>query len=83
LLARLLVIYERDFDRLLREPKRIIEEWSSVAALRDKRVTVKAVDGSLLHEGTVIEVGADGALTLRTESGELTRVTLGDVDVLR
>ena len=82
LLARLLAIYERTFDRLLRSPKDIIREWADVAALDGRQVTVKAVDGSLLHEGMVVEVGVDGALTLRTMSGALVRVTLGDVDVL-
>jgi BirA family biotin operon repressor/biotin-[acetyl-CoA-carboxylase] ligase len=82
LLARLLTIYERDFDRLVGEPKRIIEDWANVAALSGKQVSVKAVDGSLLHQGVVIDVAPDGALVLRAESGAVTRVTLGDVDVL-
>ncbi|MBV8263545.1 MAG: biotin--[acetyl-CoA-carboxylase] ligase [Candidatus Eremiobacteraeota bacterium] len=82
LLGRLLAIYEQTFDRLLDSPKDIIVQWSEIAALDGKRVAVKAVDGSLLHEGVIVEVSADGALRLRTASGELVRVMLGDVDAL-
>jgi BirA family biotin operon repressor/biotin-[acetyl-CoA-carboxylase] ligase len=81
LLGVLLSIYERDFDRLMSEPDNIIADWARVANLNGKQVSVKAVDGSLLHEGTVKEVDSDGALLLQTTSGEA-RVTLGDVDVL-
>jgi len=81
LLATLLSIYERDFDRLLSEPDNVIADWARVANLSGKQVSVKAIDGSLLHEGTVKEIDADGALILQTAVG-VVRVTLGDVDVL-
>jgi biotin-(acetyl-CoA carboxylase) ligase len=81
LLATLLSIYERDFDRLLSEPQNVIADWARVAKLNGKRVSVKAVDGSLLHEGEVQEVAFDGALVLRTTAG-IVRVTLGDVDAM-
>jgi BirA family biotin operon repressor/biotin-[acetyl-CoA-carboxylase] ligase len=81
LLATLLSIYERDFDRLLSEPHDIIDDWARVANLGGKHVSVKAVDGSVLHEGAVQEVASDGALVLQTSAG-ITRVTLGDVDVM-
>jgi BirA family transcriptional regulator, biotin operon repressor / biotin---[acetyl-CoA-carboxylase] ligase len=81
LLGALLSIYERDFDRLMSEPDNIIADWARVANLNGKQVSVKAVDGSLLHEGTVKEVDSDGALVLQTTSG-VVRVTLGDVEVL-
>jgi len=81
LLATLLSIYERDFDRLLSEPDTVIADWARVANLSGKQVSVKAIDGSLLHEGTVKEIDADGALILQTAVG-VVRVTLGDVDVL-
>jgi len=81
LLATLLSIYERDFDRLASEPDNIIADWARVANLSGKQVSVKAIDGSLLQEGTVKEIDADGALVLQTTAG-VVRVTLGDVDVL-
>ncbi len=55
LLAMLLSIYERDFDRLLTEPQGVIADWALVADLAGKEVSVKGVDGSVLHEGTVPE----------------------------
>lgn len=81
LLATLLSIYERDFDRLLGAPENVIADWARVANLNGKRVSVKAVDGGVLHEGTVLEVASDGALVLDAPEGTV-RVTLGDVDVL-
>lgn len=81
LLATLLTIYERDFDRLMSEPENVIADWARVADLNGKNVSVKAVDGSVLHEGDVQEVASDGALILRT-GDSIVRVTLGDVDVM-
>lgn len=81
LLARLLAIYEDTFDRLLVEPKQVIADWAAIAALHGKHVTVKAVDGSLLHVGIVRELATDGALMLETDQG-LMRITLGDVDAV-
>lgn len=82
LLATLLSIYERDFDRLLAEPDDIIADWARVANLTGRQVSVKAIDGSLLHEGAVKELGSDGALVLQTAAG-IVRIALGDVDVLQ
>ena len=81
LLAALLSIYERDFDRLLEEPEAVIGDWARVANLDGKSASVKGLDGGVLHEGTVLEVARDGALVLDTAAGAV-RVTLGDVDVL-
>ncbi len=81
LLAALLSIYERDFDRLLNEPQEVIGDWARVANLSGKEVSVKAPDGNLLHAGRIVEIAPDGALVLRTGAGTV-RVTLGDVDVL-
>ena len=81
LLAALLSIYERDFDRLLGEPDNVIADWARVASLTGKHVSVKAIDGSLLHEGDVQGIDSDGALVLQTAAGPV-RITLGDVDVL-
>ncbi len=81
ILAALLSIYEREFDRLLNEPQKIIEDWTSVSKITGTRVAVKAIDGSILHEGAVQEIGSDGALVLRTVGG-IARVTLGDVDIM-
>ena len=79
LLARLLSIYERDFDRLIDGPEEVIADWARVAHLEGQRVSVKAVDGSVVHEGEVVELASDGALVLRTDAGTV-RVTLGDVE---
>jgi len=81
LLATLLSIYERDFDRLVSDPEDVIADWARVANLGGKIVSVRGVDGAVLHEGSVQQVDADGALVLHTTAGRV-RVTLGDVDVL-
>jgi BirA family transcriptional regulator, biotin operon repressor / biotin---[acetyl-CoA-carboxylase] ligase len=79
ILVTLLGIYERDFDRLAREPQNIIDDWARVASLQGKQVTVKSVEGATLHEGVVQAIGPDGAIVLRTSHGS-ERITLGDVD---
>ncbi len=81
LLVSLLTRYERTFAELLDEPSAVIERWASAAALDGQTVTVKALDGSLLHTGDILGIGSDGALLLRTERGDV-RVTLGDVSCL-
>ncbi|HXW52312.1 MAG TPA: biotin--[acetyl-CoA-carboxylase] ligase [Candidatus Acidoferrales bacterium] len=81
LLARLLAIYERDFDRLLAEPEKVIADWGRVAQLDGTQVAVKATDGHLLHAGVVTGLARDGALLLQTERG-VVRVSLGDVEAL-
>lgn len=80
LLATLLSIYERDFDRLLTESEAVISDWARIADLGGKMVSVKALDGGVLHEGIVREVAPDGALVLHSARG-VVKVTLGDVDV--
>ncbi len=81
LLATLLSIYERDFDRLLSDSEQVIADWARVANLEGKQVSVKSIAGGLLHEGTVQAIGPDGALVLQSRAGVVS-VRLGDVDVL-
>ncbi len=81
LLATLLAIYEREFDRLCRAPREIIADWARVAKLQGRLVSVKSADGSVMHTGTVLGLDPDGALLLETASGTA-RVTLGDVDAI-
>lgn len=81
LLAAILGTYEAHFDDLIAEPTEVIESWAKRAALEGKRVSVKAPDGGVLHEGVVQKLSADGALVLKTDSDVVT-VMLGDVDVL-
>ena len=81
LLAAILARYEASFDDLLERPVEVIATWAKHAALDGKRVTVRAVDGSLLQEGVVRGISPDGALLLRNDNGDAA-VTLGDVSVL-
>jgi BirA family biotin operon repressor/biotin-[acetyl-CoA-carboxylase] ligase len=81
LLEALLGAYERSFDSLMSEPDAVIARWAAVAALDGKRVSVKAPDGSMLHEGEVLGIGCDGALLLRIAAGDV-RVMLGDVSAI-
>lgn len=81
LLAALLSAYERNFDQLLKKPSAVISDWQRVARLDGKRVAVKALDGSTMHEGVVEGITGDGGLVLQTQTGTV-KVTLGDVDVL-
>ena len=81
LFVTLLTQYERTFDELMRDPAGVIARWASVAGLAGQNVVVKALDGSVLQQGSVVGVAADGALMLRTDRGDV-RVTLGDVSAL-
>lgn len=78
LLEALLDEYERSFDALMSEPADVTARWAAAASLEGTRVSVKAPDRSLLHEGEVLGIGSDGALLLRTAGGDV-RVMLGDV----
>ena len=81
LLEKLLARYEQTYDGLLSAPKRIIDEWAAAAALTSKQIVVRALDGSVLHEGIVRALDDEGSLILQTAAGERT-VRLGDVEVL-
>ena len=73
--------YEQSFDELLAQPESVISAWAAAAALEGTRVSVKAPDGSDMHEGVVLGLGRDGALLLRTDGGDV-RVMLGDVSAI-
>jgi BirA family biotin operon repressor/biotin-[acetyl-CoA-carboxylase] ligase len=76
----LLQCYELDYDRLLERPEEIIADWARGAKLKGRRLSVRAADGALLHEGIARGVADDGALLLDTTSGPV-RVSLGDVEM--
>ena len=81
LLAAILRDYETSFDVLLDAPAAIIAAWRSRSGLIGRDVTVKALDGSTLQAGEVVDVAVDGSLVLSTPTGRVA-VMLGDVDVL-
>lgn len=81
LLDSLLSAYEQSFDDLMRAPEAVIAKWAAASALEGQRVSAKAVDGSVLHEGVVLGLDRDGALKLRTDKGDV-RVMLGDVSAI-
>jgi biotin-(acetyl-CoA carboxylase) ligase len=53
-------------------------EFDARFAMRDQRISVLELDGSELR-GTALGIDDDGALRLRLETGEITRVIAGDV----
>jgi len=81
LLLNILGCYERSYDQLLSDPAAIIVRWSQGAALEGKYVAVKALDGSILHEGIVRGVDREGSLIVETTQGRKA-VRLGEIDVL-
>jgi BirA family transcriptional regulator, biotin operon repressor / biotin---[acetyl-CoA-carboxylase] ligase len=81
LLVAILRGYEESFDELVDDPAGIIAAWKARSSLVGRDVVVKALDGSVLHEGRVLDIASDGSLLLRTTAGAVP-VMLGDVDVL-
>ena len=77
----MLQAYERDFDDLMERPEAVIEDWTRIAGLIGKTVSIRTTDQDAARIGRVKEVAADGALIFEAD-GHITRVTLGDVDVL-
>jgi BirA family transcriptional regulator, biotin operon repressor / biotin---[acetyl-CoA-carboxylase] ligase len=73
--------YEETFDSLSTRPAAVIADWKTRSGLTGRTVAVKALDGSVLHEGEVLDVAADGSLVLATSRGHVS-VMLGEVDVL-
>ena len=55
----------------------ILEEWKSAAVTLGKMVTVR--QGPREISGQAMDVAPDGALLLRTASGEMVRVTSGEI----
>ena len=81
LLVAILGTYEARFDDLLERPEDVIARWRDRAAIVGQRVSVKASDGSMLREGTVIDLRDDGALMLETAEG-VVPILLGDVSAM-
>lgn len=81
LLVAILQNYEQRFDTLTDTPASVINTWRERAALTGKQVSVKAPDGTTIHEGRVIDVADDGALLLDA-GGRTERVLLGDIDAI-
>lgn len=81
LLVAALHAYEESFDALVDRPNDVIADWKTRSGVVGQNVAVKALDGSTLHEGEVLDVSADGSLVLKTSRGRVP-VMLGDVDVL-
>ncbi len=63
------------------EPLRL--RWKELAATLGKKVRVEKAAGESPLEGIAEDLDADGALLVRTASGELRRVHAGDVEHLR
>ncbi len=55
----------------------ILEEWRSLTVTLGQRVTVR--QGPRAIHGLALEVAPDGALLLETDSGEVVRVTSGEI----
>jgi len=81
LLVAALRAYEESFDALVQRPSEVIADWKTRSRAVGQNVAVKAIDGSTLHEGEVLDVSTDGSLVLKTSRGRVA-VMLGDVDVL-
>lgn len=80
-LIAVLRAYEASFDTLIARPLDVIADWKMRSGLVGRDVTVKALDGSTLHQGEVLDIAPDGSLVLNTSRGRVS-VMLGDVDVL-
>jgi BirA family transcriptional regulator, biotin operon repressor / biotin---[acetyl-CoA-carboxylase] ligase len=70
--------FEDLYERFLaREFAGILEEWRSLTVTLGRRVTVR--QGPLAICGKALEVAPDGALLLETDSGQVVRVTSGEI----
>jgi BirA family transcriptional regulator, biotin operon repressor / biotin---[acetyl-CoA-carboxylase] ligase len=70
--------FERLYDRFLRQEfAEILEEWRRHAVTLGKRVTVR--QGPREISGQAVDVAPDGALLLSMQSGEIVRVTSGEI----
>lgn len=71
--------FEDLYERFLaRDFPGILEEWRSLTVTLGQRVTVR--QGALALHGLALEVAPDGALLLETDSGEVIRVTSGEIE---
>jgi len=70
--------FEELYERFLaREFAAILEEWRSLTVTLRQRLTVR--QGPVTIRGLALEVAPDGALLVQTESGEVVRVTSGEI----
>jgi BirA family biotin operon repressor/biotin-[acetyl-CoA-carboxylase] ligase len=70
--------FEELYGRFLaREFAGILDEWRSLTVTLGQRVTVR--QGPVTICGQAVEVAPDGALLVRTDTGEVVRVTSGEI----
>jgi BirA family biotin operon repressor/biotin-[acetyl-CoA-carboxylase] ligase len=70
--------FEDLYERFLaREFAGILDEWRSYAVTLGRQVTV--LQGPAAIRGLALEVAPDGALLVETDSGEVVRVTSGEI----
>ena len=70
--------FEELYGRFLNQGfPEILEEWKSSAVTLGKMVTVR--QGPREISGQATDVAPDGALLLRTNNGEMVRVTSGEI----
>ena len=67
---------------LLAEPEKIVAAWSSRSSYADGKL-VQVSNGGEVWQGMTCGVEADGALRLRTASGEIKLIRAGDVYSIR
>ncbi|MDP2044712.1 MAG: biotin--[acetyl-CoA-carboxylase] ligase, partial [Deltaproteobacteria bacterium] len=70
--------FEELYGRFLHQGfPEILEEWKSSAVTLGQMVTVR--QGPREISGQALDVAPDGALLLRTNNGEMVRVTSGEI----
>jgi BirA family biotin operon repressor/biotin-[acetyl-CoA-carboxylase] ligase len=69
------------FDDLRNDPDSVLPAWREHAATLGQRVRVDTPGGEVV--GEAVDVESPGALVVKTDDGERTRVTAGDCEHLR
>lgn len=81
LVQRLLQTFERNYQRMQRGLwKALLQKWKSQAPFLGRQVQVKIFNE--IFSGVAHDIGEDGALIVKLESGKLKRVVAGDMTLL-
>jgi BirA family biotin operon repressor/biotin-[acetyl-CoA-carboxylase] ligase len=78
LLAKWLEIFELEYRKLLAgNRQQLLDHWKSLSDIIGRRVTIKRINDA--PTGTIIDINSDGALLLKTKTGELKKILSGDI----
>jgi len=78
LLAKFLEIFETEYKNLIKgNRQQLLDHWKSLSDIIGRQVTIKRINDA--PSGVITDIDSDGALQLKTKTGEFIKILSGDI----